>query len=814
VAPLRDWNAAEIDALVATPVVITDVDGVLANRTVSVDDEDWRLEFDATDIEALLSGAAAVVRAQALGDREAPNRLLRLVPPILVDQPRRPTVQVHDLARFLADPHLPAGPHSQPGPSLALTGEQVRTLRTDGRTRVELLDASIDLLLGDGGGDGIMAWADGPVAPAAADLTSTPNPSPAAWELAVALTWHQRWRLRGYTRGELLSTITLAPQEETTIELFTWDRHRDEQERSSSVDSDNSLDTSDTTRDTTDVLTETKNDSSFNWNVHGGLTLPATSALPINLGGMAGGQQQMAALTRTTTGHVHEAVTRGATKVRMARQSKIIASREWGREQRTTRTLRNANMCRTLDLDYFEVLASYEVTTAFDHSATRLCVLVPSPLTPSFVRDTVRRHETPLRRALLDRALEPGFAAVRLLAARSVACQVACERCSCNGTGGEPPDTLPDYVLAVIREAAGAWLVLKQASLNPTLTGTPDEQYRTQAAQARRWAYCKAIVAAAPELVLELNNVLAAVFGGSPITRSDVDAVWWALKNAGGVEAIRPPKLLTERKADINDAAGQIYSQTTQPGTMYTISPAQFAGATANVIDDFGLATHLDRFAVSYSGLPAAQAAQTASNPPAASGPTPSEQATDAVRDAFPLNQVADAFEREEALLAHLSENASYYWMALWNALSASQQAASLTRSLPDGLVDPWPIGMVGTRLAFPIVAAPGAQAFLDELLDLADKAKPITGTVTIPTAGITSEARLGACDGCEEYIRGSRTLDLRIRAADASIREAEADRRRARLDATTPDLDDPVSPPSLPVLTVRLEQPGSSPSP
>ena len=256
------------------------------------------------------------------------------------------------------------------------------------------------------------------------------------------------------------------------------------------------------------------------------------------------------------------------------------------------------------------------------------------------------------------------------------------------------------------------------------------------------------------------------------------------------------------------------------------MSRANFNAHTANVIDDFGLATHLDRFNSSYTALPAAATALAASNPTPTSGPTPSDLATEAVRDAFPLSQVAEALEREQALLAHLSENCSYYWMALWQALSPSQQATALTNVLPAGIVDPWPIGMVGSRLAFPIATyrVPGTQQLIDDLLpppqdDDNSETRP-TADVVLPTSAITVEARLGACDGCEEFIDSTRAVDIRTRKAEAARAEAladvdraEADRRRGRLDKKPPDLSDPRPPEAeLPLIRVQLENKGASP--
>jgi hypothetical protein len=61
----------------------------------------------------------------------------------------------------------------------------------------------------------------------------------------------------------------------------------------------------------------------------------------------------------------------------------------------------------------------------------------------------------------------------------------------------------------------------------------------------------------------------------------------------------------------------------------------------------------------------------------------------------------------------------------------------------------------------------------------------------------VTAEARLGACDGCEEFVENHRELDLRQKAAEVALAEEvakqgakETERYDKRLAAN--ELDDP----------------------
>ena len=63
---------------------------------------------------------------------------------------------------------------------------------------------------------------------------------PPRYEIGFVSEYEQQWDLVGYSRGSLVSSITLAPQEELTIEVFTWDRSKLEQENDDSTESERS----------------------------------------------------------------------------------------------------------------------------------------------------------------------------------------------------------------------------------------------------------------------------------------------------------------------------------------------------------------------------------------------------------------------------------------------------------------------------------------------------------------------------------------------------------------------------------------------
>ena len=94
-----------------------------------------------------------------------------------------------------------------------------------------------------------------------ADLTPMP--------LALYLPFRQQWKLRGYNRGRLVNSFTLAPQEEQTIEVFKWDRLATTLDSTTTFESDETNESSSTRRDTTDVARDVSKQTGFETNSNG-----------------------------------------------------------------------------------------------------------------------------------------------------------------------------------------------------------------------------------------------------------------------------------------------------------------------------------------------------------------------------------------------------------------------------------------------------------------------------------------------------------------------------------------------------------------
>ena len=202
----------------------------------------------------------------------------------------------------------------------------------------------------------------------------------------------------------------------------------------------------------------------------------------------------------------------------------------------------------------------------------------------------------------------------------------------------------------------------------------------------------------------------------------------------------------------------------------------------------------------------------------AASAQQQRESLSDRVADVYPLQQLAEAEEREDTLLAHLRANEPYYRYALWNAMDPGSRLHHLTMlGQFTQIVSPEAIAFVGDQLAFPLDSSRDdeVQSWLEQHVARNDElvATSASRTVTLSTGNVRLEAGLGACNACEDYVTRLRDLELELKTAQvagaqwvAAQEQIEADRRSARLAQVPPLLDDPRR--SDASIRVTLEQP------
>jgi len=641
----------------------------------------------------------------------------------------------------------------------------------------------------------------------AADLAPMP--------LALYLPFRQQWKLRGYNRGRLVNSFTLAPQEEQTIEIFKWDRLSSSLESNTSFESEENNESSSSRRDTTDVAKDISRQTGFETNSQGkvGFKVGVVNAdLSAGFSAKAGINDA----EKDTRGAITEATTRSTGRVRTSRTLKVVESREQGQETRTTRKLRNPNNCHTLTVAFSEILANYEVDTFVRGDAVRLVALINSATLGAidhFTESNIRQHETPLRLALMDRTLADGFDAARFLDARARACEVLCTGCTCGDVAGGTQDSTQLSNLRAATAAMGGVLnaingytVLFPASipLIPTPASAPSDD-------VKRYAFRKSMATYAPSMLGDLT-ALSLSTTASSISVAQIESVNRILNSIA-------TETYAKFQADGSVAdgiRGEIYLFILTFMIPEPISAAITLGVMwarlngLGAFDDRGFVAAVNAFRGAYVAWQAYLQEQIEKDEKLAALRRIEKQERDLrVLEAYPLRATADAGERLDALLAHLNDprNRDHYRFAVWNERSGADDATLMSLALA-GLIDPTPVGMVGDQLAVPLKLAPGSKLekfFNESISDLLNNPQHDRKDYILPTPALYADAIVGACNACEEDIERNSDLDLKHKEIENQIRSLEVRRLTARLEADTPLLDrEGIAPPAIKVEVVN----------
>ncbi|MBF5046056.1 hypothetical protein FGE12_26820 [Aggregicoccus sp. 17bor-14] len=789
---------------------------LLASEHLEVDGEQLRLRLSADAARALLGGQPAVVRGV---DGAGHERHVEVVVAAAGADDGPLSLAVADLPAFLARPVLGLG--GGRSVEVKLSVAQRRELLATGHTRTQVGGAPVEL---DVASRPVLAQyaalsTPAPVSESNGSARPPPGegiPAPALAALPVALyvPIRQEWELLGYSRGALLHTAALAPQEELTLEVHSWEKHTTSAEDTASTEATTTGEFTDTSRDTTEVLKELVRTSQLSNNLGGNLSYSGYGLTVGVNGGLSDGGSVTDTARSTTTG-LHEVVVKSTAQLKATRQVKVSEGSDIGSEERVTRRVRNPNTCRCLAVDSFEVLSHYRITTTILRAEARPCVLVELPLPfTTFNRARLRQYESLLSPALLDASLKGGFAAARLLAARDFACQVACERCLC---GDAKTLLLSPAVSDALTKVQGAARDLRAANPRTALAwidallgnhgGNSNATVfdpTKLAPDVQRWLYTLA-------LAEESRALYELLVSPATLDRSDTLLATRSLLGALGgsnPDDLRPDKLVFKWRLPLED---RIFSRYLQEGF-----PAPQGGKTA-VVSQL-------RSWWSLSGQDAGLAAALKELVAAVQSPA-KEAAEDPVASAYPVTTVAASLEREEALLAHLNEHREYYRMRVFLAMPLAMQRELLrSRGYELPGIELRPLGREGALLAYPLqrTLSPALRQYFERVLgqNTALDAPCGVSDVVLPTPGIHLQTRLSPCDACEPYLQGVREAEVRKRNAEADVlvakakqEQVEVRRLKKRLRGDTPVLDDPFRP-ELPQLRVAVESVPSTPPP
>jgi hypothetical protein len=789
-----------------------------------------QVQLDDDAVADLTAGRPTMVlgKSKKKGKGSVPLTLIP-PPPAAASEPLQTVYRVGPAEGFIRNPFVKAVDGSSI--RLDLTAHQLQALHEKGETKLHVNGQSVTLEAGDevpvassfaleaasdfeAGGTGTVVVAD--VAPVRVETTEVkpvepekPKSKPVGQlKLALYMPWRHTWKLKGYTRGELLHALALAPQEEVNLEVSTWDRRKRAYEDTAESEFEQTKEFTETQKDSQAVVKEMANQNTFGINIGG--TVGFTQA-GFNVTGTQGADARTSLnnSSKVSVESMAESVRRSTMKLRLQRQTKIAETTELGTEDKVSRRIRNPNLCHTLQLNYYEVLANYEIEITFDRAEARLCVLIDNEELglQEFDYTNIRYFESVLKRVLLVPSLESGFEAAHRLYAQDQLCEARRRNDMCSGVEKlakkptEDEEALTAQVGRIVksysemhtagpagRKKLSAWSILSGAFGLPGLVWTM-ELIDTQ--QFQRWLYRARARQLEPhlfDLLAELNTELAKP--NAKATLEQVHDVIDALAAIPDLSKLKGSSFVAD-----GDALYQILRETfgIKSFEIFNDIPPD-----AYAVNDCGVVAGLSTLREMVADLAEKKAKEEAVDAMAEN--QAAALATVAARD------TAADLEAVEALRTHLNSYRNYYRAAIFQLMpwsDAFQQAIAPYYPLVGRDV----LGFSGNSLALPVTVDldPRLQAFYDELVTKNDDLISMKSTlpVTLPTSGVHLENRLGKCSGCEEYVERIRELDLKSKRQSLRQQRLENERYQARLDAK--DYRDPIRRPPL----VRIEEDG-----
>jgi len=595
------------------------------------------------------------------------------------------------------------------------------------------------------------------------------------------LQFKQEWFHDGYSIGDLLYSLPLAPGQKKQIVVFDWDR-KESAANVQQLDYQESLYNSlSRDRDVNEVASATLQESlegssssrtsSFGFGLGLGAIIPAPVPMGglLGIGGGSGSGSSSARQTgsRTTTAssqqHVSDRTVQAANAIRSQRATVIQTVSQGERFQVSAEVVANYNHCHAMTIQYFEVLRHFEVRTRL--ADVRECLFVPLKMS-AFTPKKILRWRGILERCLRRRDLLPAFDALyRIEEERESATE------NYYDSIGLPRDRFAEEEIQYIEgelflefqltrprdDDSGEFVSAAWARWSPFL-GDPLEFFsRFIKAEAKRdEAFARHAGPRIAQAVMdEMQFVAERNAPGGATTPLPIDATLVSdfrhrarlnvsLRMSGPAPGIRREHIDFVR-ITLDGARGRnvLLQELTNEGSLRVIvHSGSMRYRTRNLHEPLFAASNIK-------------------NDLTAAG--------DDVRVFCPLSQRAlrkprlEDVEAANILLAHCNENLEYYHQCLWTRMDPQRRFMLLDGVLAPGrangrsvasVVENRLIGVAGNCMIMPV--APGYQLdpILDKSVDLFQHyyEEPLDPAhLSLPTKGVFAEAVMGKCNSCEK---------------------------------------------------------------
>ncbi len=573
------------------------------------------------------------------------------------------------------------------------------------------------------------------------------------------LHFKQEWRADGYSLGELVRSIPLAPGQKKQIAVLEWDRE-DTAARTEATDSSEAVSaTLSRDRDIDEIA-----NVAFSESLRGGSQASTYAGGggfglaigPLVIGGGGGAAKASSTawsdnsrnLSGQTLNQLRDRVSQGASSVRNQRSTVVETVGQRERVTAITEVIANYNRCHALTIQYFEVLRHFAVHERI--ASVQECLFVPLEMTTFDDAKVLRWHDI-LLNSCRDRRVTPGFEAIRRL----------------NSPEALPPNRR--YADDPIEEMTG------RLRVRISIARPKDPTDANEAVQTTEWRFFGLVLRVNPEVLYErykrdqakrdriFRNEIA-----PEIAHAFLESLRVMLVDRDG----------REHDAGLNITVASRYSENgvmeielNNTGAGPRLSRAQISGLSIQtefelpefskvVVESASASYATERFSGSlFNGT---------ANDDVVKG-DPAFLSASQLSRAEERNQLAEMRRLRRRLLRHLNDNIEYYHRSIWLAMDANRRYMLLDgfeaprsggRSVAS-VVENRLIGIVGNCLAMPVAAGFQLDPVLAEALEeeedpqkalerLYEVEPAPPRRLSVPTKGVFAEAMPGSCNSCE----------------------------------------------------------------
>ena len=580
------------------------------------------------------------------------------------------------------------------------------------------------------------------------------------------LTMKQVWRADGYSLGDLLYSMALAPGQQKLVSLLDWERREATARTERRIETETLAADLAHDRDISDIVRSALHEhmdahseatTSAGGGALGGFIGPVVfgAAGGVASAGSTANQASARDVSATALNQARDRTLQSASAVRGQRATVVQTAREGESVQAQTEAIANYNHCHALTVEYFEVLRHFQVSQEL--AGVQECLFVPFEISPFTSQKALR-----WRHILQDRLAYFGGAILNLRPKFD-----ALARVSENWANADMP--LARYADDWVRSLSGDFWV--QISI-PKPNDKSNDDYDDAA-----WAPFKDVLGG-----VDTHDVFTRYLGNTlPRDRAHI----WNTRIAPAIAR----RLVDHITVEVSPDDGATWTPLTLDSTLVTpfSQNGQLLVSIRNAANITGITrAAITRVRLGIAGITVPAQVETIVQSGSMRYRTDfvtgdlfddyriqnDLSTSDQAEIATPLTKFEKSNprlnDRKEArlLLDILNERVEFYHRLIWLTMDPNRRYMFLDGVLaPDAggrsvasVVENRIFGIVGNSLVMPVV--PGlqldptytfAKQTQEDLRNLYATDPPPPMRISVPTRGVFAEAVLGRCNSCEK---------------------------------------------------------------